>query len=325
MTTVTVIGGVVIVVWAYGVYQKPVPLQQPVLHIVEKGHGLNKIAAELAANNIITNPFLFRIAAHLQQKEMSMYAGEYRFSPDMSMADVLDMIARGDVYQRQVTFAEGLTSWQIVQLLNKAEGLTGIIKKIPPEGSLLPETYNYTYGESRQDKITRMQKEMRDEVSRLWQKRAENLPLLSPREAVILASIVEKETGVASERRRVAGVFINRLRKGMKLQTDPTVIYALTKGRIEDSGQGPLGRRLLSKDLQYDSPYNTYKYAGLPPGPIANPGRESLAAVLNPEPHGFYYFVADGTGGHQFARTLEEHNRNVRQWRRIRDGKSQNE
>lgn len=133
MTTVTVIGGVVIVVWAYGVYQKPVPLQQPVLHIVEKGHGLNKIAAELAANNIITNPFLFRIAAHLQQKEMSMYAGEYRFSPDMSMADVLDMIARGDVYQRQVTFAEGLTSWQIVQLLNKAEGLTGIIKKFRPK------------------------------------------------------------------------------------------------------------------------------------------------------------------------------------------------
>lgn len=320
-----VIGGVAVLVWGYGAYQKPVPLQKPVLHIVQKGHGLNKIAERLAAENIITEPFVFRLAARLQQKEMALHAGEYEFTPAMSMADVLDKIARGDVYQRQVTFAEGLTSWQIVQLLNKAEGLTGTIKKIPPEGSLLPETYNYTYGESRQDKITRMQKAMREKVSRLWQERAENLPLLSPREAVILASIVEKETGVASERRRVAGVFINRLRKGMKLQTDPTVIYALTKGKIEDNGKGPLGRRLLSKDLQYDSPYNTYKYAGLPPGPIANPGAGSLAAVLNPEPHGFYYFVADGTGGHKFARTLEEHNRNVRQWRRIRDGGGQNE
>lgn len=312
------IGGVALSGWVYQEYHKSVPLQEPVLHVVKQGHGLNRIAGELATENIITQPLVFRLAAHLQKKETALHAGEYEFLPGMSMADILGKIVAGDVYQRNITIPEGLTSWQVVQMLNRAEGLRGEIADIPAEGSLLPETYSYHYGESRQDKILRMQKAMREEVARLWPQRADDLPLLSAREAVILASIVEKETGVASERRRVAGVFINRLRKGMKLQTDPTVIYAITGGQIEDQGQGPLGRRILTKDLQYDSPYNTYRYEGLPPGPIANPGRESLAAVLNPEPHGYYYFVADGTGGHEFGRTLEEHNRNVARWRRIR-------
>ena len=155
-------------------------------------------------------------------------------------------------------------------------------------------------------------------IDELWPTRAGNLPFTTEEEAITLASIVEKETGKPEERKRVAGVFINRLRQKIPLQTDPTVIYAITKGKPQNNGQGPLGRRLLSKDLEIDSPYNTYKYPGLPPGPIANPGRESIEAVLQPEEHNFIYFVADGSGGHVFAATLDEHNRNVTQWRKIR-------
>ena len=156
-------------------------------------------------------------------------------------------------------------------------------------------------------------------LDELWEGRAANLPVKTKEEALILASVIEKETGVPSERGRVAGVFVNRLKRGIALQTDPTVIYAITKGKIQDEGKGPLGRRLLSKDLQIDSPYNTYKNRGLPPGPIANPGRDSIAAALNPEVHEYIFFVADGTGGHVFAKTLAEHNRNVANWRKVRN------
>ena len=163
----------------------------------------------------------------------------------------------------------------------------------------------------------------RAKIDELWEGRAPGLPVNTKEEAIILASIIEKETGVPEERRRVAGVFVNRLKQGIALQTDPTVIYAITKGKMDDKGMGPLGRRLLSKDLQIDSPYNTYKYPGLPPGPIANPGRASIEAALNPEAHEFIYFVADGSGGHIFAATLAEHNQNVANWRKIRREKKQ--
>jgi UPF0755 protein len=166
--------------------------------------------------------------------------------------------------------------------------------------------------------INRMQASMTKTIDELWEQRSSTLPFTTKEEAIVLASIVEKETGHPEERERVAGVFINRLRKGMALQTDPTVIYAITKGEHKNEGKGPLGRRLLLKDLEIDSPYNTYKNPGLPPGPIANPGRASIKATLNPEEHDYIYFVADGTGGHIFSRTLDEHNRNVREWRKIR-------
>jgi len=166
--------------------------------------------------------------------------------------------------------------------------------------------------------LARMQADMRETLDAAWGARVEGLPFNTKEEALVLASIIEKETAVADERRKVAGVFVNRLKRGIALQTDPTVIYAITKGKHKNDGKGPLGRRLLRKDLQYDSPYNTYKYPGLPPGPIANPGKASIEAALNPEVHDYIFFVADGTGGHAFGKTLAEHNRNVAKWRKIR-------
>jgi UPF0755 protein len=182
----------------------------------------------------------------------------------------------------------------------------------------LPETYDYRLKENKQDVIGRMQESMTKTIDELWPGRTANLPFATKEEALTLASIVEKETGLEAERKRVAGVFVNRLRRGIALQTDPTVIYAITKGRPQNEGKGPLGRRLLKKDLAFDSPYNTYLHAGLPPGPIANPGRASIEAVLHPEEHDFIYFVADGKGGHIFSSTLHEHGKNVTQWRIIR-------
>ena len=183
---------------------------------------------------------------------------------------------------------------------------------------MLPETYNYTKAESRADILQRMRSAQQAAIDELWPKRAANLPFDTPEDALILASIVEKETGVGGERARIAGVFVNRLRIGMALQTDPTVIYALTMGKHKNDGQGPLGRRLLSKDLKVDSPYNTYRYPGLPPTPIANPGRAAIEATLNPEENDYFYFVADGTGGHVFSKILDEHNANAAKWRKIR-------
>ena len=229
------------------------------------------------------------------------------------------MLQEGDVFDRKITIVEGYTVQQIIKRLNARDDLTGKITKTPEEGTLLPNTYHFVKNEGRQDVIDRMASNMRVALDLAWQRKANNLPIKTKLEALTLASIVEKETAVAEERNRVAGVFINRLRKNMPLQTDPTVIYAITKGDIKEDGKGPLGRRILSKDLQYDSPYNTYKYSGLPPGPIANPGIDSIKATLNPEEHDYIFFVADGTGGHVFAKTLAEHNRNVAEWRKIRN------
>ncbi|PJB70809.1 MAG: endolytic transglycosylase MltG [Alphaproteobacteria bacterium CG_4_9_14_3_um_filter_47_13] len=304
--------------WGYQQYNQKGTLAETRLFQIEKGQGVVSIADNLATAGIITRPLLFRIVARMNNADRSLQAGEYEFSPEISMAQVLQKLVQGDIYQRQFTIPEGLTSWQIVQILNRIEALPGTITEIPAEGSLLPETYNYFSGETKQDKINQMQEAMTQTLETLWLERKNEAPVLSKAEVMILASIVEKETAVSAERRRIAGVFLNRLKMGIKLQTDPTVIYALTSGKIREEGQGPLGRRLLGKDLQFESPYNTYKYPGLPPGPIANPGKASLAAVLDPEIHDYYYFVADGTGGHVFSKTLEEHNRNVARWRKIR-------
>lgn len=294
------------------------PLSEEKIVLIERGSGVSVIAAKLESERVIDNPFLFKIAARLTDKHGFLKAGEYQFPAAVPMATVMEMLHNGDTYDRAITIAEGLTSWQVVQRLNAVEQLEGELVDIPEEGSLLPETYHFMTGDTRAAKIAEMQAAMTRTIDELWEGRAENLPFDTKEQAIILASIVEKETGVAEERERVAGVFVNRLRLGMPLQTDPTVIYAITKGKIQEGGQGPLGRRLLSKDLQTDSPYNTYKNAGLPPGPIANPGRAAIAATLNPEEHNYIYFVADGTGGHAFARTLAEHNANVAKWRRVR-------
>jgi UPF0755 protein len=227
------------------------------------------------------------------------------------------MLANGETVARRLTVAEGLTVAEVFQLLADTEALEGDLPPPPEEGSLLPETYFYALGDSRIGLVSRMQDEMRQTLDELWRGRAQNLPLRTKREALILASIVDKETGVADERDKVAAVFINRLRRGMRLQADPTVIYGLTEGG------GPLGRELSQRDWAHASAYNTYQIDGLPPGPIGNPGRASIEAVLNPAAVDYLYFVADGSGGHAFARTLEEHNRNVARWRQIKGERPQ--
>jgi UPF0755 protein len=296
-------------------------LKGPDFVVVEPGSSLGRIAGNLEAQGAITHPYVFKIAARIAGVQSQLKAGEYRLEPGMSQKEIMDLLVSGKVYLRKVTIPEGLTSHQIVEILKDNDELAGEIETVPPEGTLLPETYSFSRSETRTDIIGRMSESMKAAIGQLWEERAEGLPVSTPMEAITLASIVEKETGVPEERARIAGVFINRLKKGIPLQSDPTVIYAMTEGRHQDNGKGPLGRRLLRKDLEMDSPYNTYKNAGLPPGPIANPGKDALAAVLNTEEHDFLYFVADGTGGHVFAKTLEEHNRNVAEWRKIRKEK----
>lgn len=278
------------------------------------------VAFRLEDEGVISCRGLFTLGVRLADKQGELKAGEYLIRAGASQRHIMDMLVSGKTYQRKITVPEGLTSFQIVRLLKDEPALSGVIEQVPPEGSLLPETYSYHRGEDRNGIIVRMQDAMEEALDELWEGRSENLPFDTPQEAVVLASIVEKEAGVKAERSRIAGVFVNRLRKGMPLQSDPTVIYAITEGEHQDEGSGPLGRRLTLKDLETDSPYNTYKYAGLPPQPIANPGKESLEAALRPQSHGYYYFVADGTGGHAFSATLKQHNQSVMKWRQIRGG-----
>ncbi len=307
--------------WGLNQYHDTGPAVEDTLVTVPSGASVNRIAAILEQERAIENENLFRLAVRISGRQGDLKAGEYLIEAGSSQKEVLDLLVAGKTFQRAITIPEGLTNHEIVKLINEKEMLGGTaINELPVEGSLLPETYSFVRKEDRSSLINRMQAAMDTAITELWNNRAENLPISEPEEAVILASIVEKETGVSEERARIAGVFINRLRKGMALQSDPTVIYALTLGKHDDKGKGPLGRRLLRKDLVVDSPYNTYRYPGLPPGPIANPGRDALAAVLNPEEHDYLYFVANGKGGHFFATTLAEHNRNVSRWRKIRRG-----
>jgi len=291
-------------------YSRPGPLAAGATVIVPKGATVADIAVSLREAGVITSTLAFRAAVRLAPAPLQ--AGEYRFPAQASLQTTLAMLQAGETVKRRLTVPEGMTSRQVVALLTEAEGLTGEVAAPPVEGALLPETYNYAWGDSRAEMIRRMSQAMTTTVEDLWAARDPALPLSSPQDAVILASIVEKETGIASERPRVAAVFLNRLRLGMKLQADPTVAYAVYGG----SGVGP---PLTLTDLQYASPYNTYAVAGLPPGPIANPGRAALAAVLQPAATDELYFVADGSGGHVFARTLNEHQRNVARWRKANE------
>lgn len=292
-------------------FERPGPLAEETVVLVPPGTGLSGIAGHLEQADVIEDARIFEIVVRVEGTARSLKAGEYSFPAAVSMRGAMELLQSGRTVVRRITLPEGLTSHELVALLNAADGLAGEIATVPPEGALLPETYHYSRDDRRDDILARMT-EARDRVlDELWAQRAEGLPIATPEEAVVLASIVEKETGVAEERPLVAGVFVNRLRKGMPLQSDPTVIYGITKGAA------PLGRQLIRKDLKTPSPYNTYTIKGLPPGPIANPGRAALAAVLNPAETEYLYFVADGSGGHAFARTLQEHNRNVAKWRKI--------
>jgi UPF0755 protein len=242
--------------------------------------------------------------------------GEYRIPARASMKEVLDLLASGRTVLYAVTVPEGLTSWEVVELLRASDILTGEIDSIPSEGSLAPETYSVERGDSRAELIARMQALQARTLALAWEGRQEGLRLDSPAQALVLASIIEKETGVAGERARVSAVFHNRLDRGMRLQSDPTIIYGITEGR------GRLDRAIRRSDISGETAWNTYVIDGLPPTPIANPGREAIVAAVQPEQTDELYFVADGTGGHAFARTLAEHNRNVQAWRAIEGERS---
>lgn len=279
--------------------------------LLARGTGLNATAAQLEATDLISNALVFRLALQLSGEGGSLKAGEYLIPAAASMEDVAAILAEGKSIQHRLTIAEGLTSWEVIQLIAADTVLIGDTPDVPAEGALLPETYLFTRGTSRTDIVAQMARAHEEAITRLWDARAENLPIKTMEEAVILASIVEKETGLAAERPRVAAVFVNRLRRGMRLQSDPTIIYGLTDGK------GPLGHPIRRSELDRQTTYNTYQIDGLPPTPIANPGVASLEAVLNPPETKELYFVADGTGGHTFAKTLRQHQRNVAKWRRI--------
>ena len=289
---------------------EPGSLTEDTVVMINRGAGSISVAETLSQAGVIKHPFLFRLAARLQGLDKHLKAGEYQFLSHVSMADVLEQMAQGEVLYRKITLPEGLTTAQMLEVIANNEFLSGEITLDPQEGSLLPETYSFFRGDSRDSVIIQAQEAMQKSLDEAWLERDETVPVKNPQELLILASIIEKETGVPEERGLVASVFANRLRKGMRLQTDPTVIYALTEGKKD------LGRLLTRKDLEVDSPYNTYKYYGLPPKPICNPGKASLEAAAKPEVSSYLYFVADGTGGHRFANSLNEHNQNVSHWKK---------
>ncbi|KPQ10197.1 MAG: YceG family conserved hypothetical protein [Saliniramus fredricksonii] len=289
----------------------PGPLDQDQVVVIPRNTGTAGIAEILAREGVIEQPLLFQIATVISGQRGNLKAGEFAFRANTSMNEAMEIIAQGRSLLHSVTIPEGRTSYQIVNLLNENEILDGEITEVPEEGSLMPDTYRFERGTNRMQIIQAMQRAQTRELTRIWERRADDLPLETPEELVILASIVEKETGRADERPRVAGVFINRLNQGMRLQSDPTIVYGLV------GGEGTLGRGIRRSEIQAETPYNTYVISGLPPGPIANPGRAAMEAVANPSRTDELFFVADGTGGHTFSRTYDQHRRAVTRWREI--------
>jgi len=290
------------------VYEAPGPLAAERAVVIPRG-GTEVIAGALNEAGIVADARHFLVASQLTKGAGPLRAAEFAFPAGASLKQVLHILREARPVQRRVTIPEGLSALQIQALLDTTEGLTGEAEPTA-EGSILPETYAFEFGDSRAGLIRRAQAAMNTALSEAWRDRAPNLPLRNAREALILASIIERETGKAEERALVASVFINRLRRNMPLQSDPTVVYAALGGAALD-------RPITRADLDRDSPFNTYRNRGLPPGPIASPGRDSLRGATKPATSNFLYFVADGSGGHAFAETLEAHNRNVARWREI--------
>jgi UPF0755 protein len=298
--------------------QAPGPSTSPTTIVVARGAGTQSIARQLVAAGVIDRDWLFVVASRLFDRKAPLRAGEFALPAGISTRGALDLLRFGPTVVRRFTLVEGQTVQQVLRDLRAEPALVGEIDANPPEGSLLPETYHFSLGDSRASVLARMRAAMDVALAEEWAGRAEGLPISTPEQAVVLASIIEKETALADERARVASVFVNRLKRGMRLQSDPTTIYGLS------GGSGELGRALLRGDLDDPSPYNTYVIAALPPAPIANPGRAALQAALHPATTDHLYFVADGSGGHAFAATLAEHNRNVAQWRRLQRQQGQN-
>jgi UPF0755 protein len=296
-------------IWSEQRMREPGPLAADKVLYIVPGADLPEIIGELEREGVIDSPFALNVALLVEGKRSKVKAGEYLFKQGASLRDVMDTLVSGKQILHPISIPEGLTTAQIVERLRDSDVLMGDIKDLPKEGSLLPDTYKVARGDSRVGLLKKMQDDQKKFVDQLWARRTGNLPLHSPYELVTLASIVEKETGKADERPHVASVFLNRLTKHMRLQSDPTIVYGLV------GGKGTLGRGITDSEIKKPTPYNTYTIDGLPPGPIANPGRAALEAVANPSRTQDLYFVADGTGGHVFAETLDQHNRNVQRWR----------
>jgi UPF0755 protein len=288
------------------------PLDYPTVVVIPKGEGVRQIAARLEREGVISDRLIFIASSVLYFRvQNKLKAGEYAIKKHATMREVLDTLVDGKAILYSVSVPEGLTSYQIVQRLNASKHLSGRVSMIPPEGSLLPDTYRFSRGTSRTDLIARMTREQERFVDEIWADRSSGLPFQNKKEAITLASIVEKESGRVDERDRIAAVYINRLKNGKRLESDPTIIYGLS------GGKGSLGRPISKADMRQMTPYNTYRNGGLPPTPITNPGRAALEAVMRPAKTQDLFFVADGTGGHVFAETFEDHKKNVAKWRVI--------
>jgi len=303
---------IIVAIWSLWAYQGPGPAArtgEATTVILRRGSSLPEIASALRRGGVIRSSAIFMTVAQATGAARDLKAGEYRFDSRASMARILDDIRQGRVLRRMITIPEGFTSQMAADVIARTPGLQGEAP-VPPEGAILPDTYQYQLGDDRAAVLKRMMDARDDVLTALWAQRQAGLPIRSPEEAVTLASIVEKETGLADERPRIAAVFVNRLRAGMRLESDPTIIYGVSGGR-------PLGRGIRLSELTAPTPYNTYLIDGLPPTPIANPGRAAIAAVLDPPKTNELFFVADGSGGHVFAATFEAHRKNVERWRAV--------
>lgn len=321
-----VVAGGVAAVFAFAFFSsainRPGPSSEPTAFVVERGATGAQIAQQLQEQGLINDELLFRIANRLQGGG-ALQAGEYNIPANASVADIVEMLTAGDALQHAITFPEGITIRAAMRIIEESEVLTGDLPETPPEGSILPDTYHVQRGMTRAALLQLMREAHDEALAEVWAGRQANLPLRTPEELVILASIVERETGIGAERPMVAGVFINRLRRPMRLETDPTIIYGVCirfpnrcdDGRLVDA-QGNR-RTIRQSEIDLDTGYNTYRIDGLPPTPISNPGRAALEATANPAETDAIFFVADGTGGHLFAATLAEHNANVARWRQI--------
>ena len=318
MGLVTLFAGLIVASYNYMKYRyvRSGPLTQAAVYVVPEGAGISSLAGKLEADGLIDSAAILKLNAKLTAIGSSLKVGEYSIDAGASMKDIIDVFESGKTLLYPVTVPEGLTSSQMMRIIENTDTLSGDMPATPPEGTLLPETYMHPRGMSRAALVKKMQSAKTELLDSLWETRQENLPVKTKREAIILASIVEKETGGGHESEKVAGVFTNRLRKGMRLQSDPTIIYGINKGEILRGRDGKQ-RGLRRSEIDRKTEWNTYQIDGLPKTAICNPGAQAIAAVLNPAKTDALFFVADGTGGHVFSKTYAEHNRHVAKWRVI--------